>query len=107
MASSTVRLSGALWAMRLVIQSADTRRQVSDFGRIFIVIAGTACYGCWGGPIKGALTGAAKPINTTNSWPPGFVWKGTFSQLLASHTFPEGSIATPVFRVRPSKEYPE
>lgn len=68
----------------------------------FISGAALEFYGLSGGPISGVFTGAASPINTTSWWPPGFVGAGTISQLLANHTFPEGSIWTPVFRTRPS-----
>lgn len=36
------------------------------------------------------------------SYTPGLVWRGISSQLLASQTLPDGSTATPVFRLSPS-----
>jgi hypothetical protein len=59
-----------------------------------------AAYGCCGGPIKGVLTGAARPMNTTRPSPPGLVWTGSINQLLATQTLPEGSMDTPVLRSR-------
>jgi hypothetical protein len=45
-------------------------------------------------PISGVLSGAAAPISTTIALPPGFLCTGISFQLLASHTLPDGSIAT-------------
>lgn len=57
---------------------------------------------CRGGPSNGVRTGAASPMKTTISWPPGLVCSGTSRQLLASQTLPEGSIWTAVLRSSPS-----